>query len=356
MKLLFAYIVVTVLKGAALVLAVLLGIGVFIEFVGQLGDVGVANYGLGSVVAYVALRLPRLTIEVLPIAALLGALLSLGNLAVHRELVVMRASGVSKVGLLGAVTFAGLVLMVVMILLGESLAPSLGAYAREMRTRALLEDVSLAAGESTWLKDGDQIISLRRPAGSQSFGREVLLFDLADDRSLRQVARADSTDIDENDQLVLVNYRETEFSAEGMSVRQERDARRGFSLSADLVGLSSVREDLLDTGSLQRYIGYLRGNGLDADRYLIAYWSRIANVASVVLMTVLALPFVFGGLRSAGTGTRLVVGLVIGLSFYGLGELFANSGEVFNLDPRLVAWMPGTVLFLFTIGALARIR
>ncbi len=356
MKLLFAYIVVTVLKGVALVLAVLLGIGVFIEFVGQLGDVGVANYGLGSVVAYVALRLPRLTIEVLPIAALLGALLSLGNLAVHRELVVMRASGVSRVGLLGAVTFAGLVLMVVMILLGESIAPSLGAYAREMRTRALLEDVSLAAGESTWLKDGDQIISLRRPAGSQSFGREVLLFDLADDRSLRQVARADSTDIDQNDQLVLLNYRETEFSAEGMSVRQERDARRAFSLSADLIGLSSVREDLLDTGSLRRYIGYLRANGLDADRYLVAYWSRIANVVSVVLMTVLALPFVLGGLRSAGSGTRLVVGLVIGLSFYGLGELFANSGEVFNLDPRLVAWTPGTVLFLFTVGALARVR
>lgn len=356
MKLLFAYIVATVLKGVALVLAVLLGIGVFIEFVGQLGDVGVANYGLDTVAAYVALRVPRLMIEVLPIAALLGALLSLGNLSVHRELVVMRASGISRTSLLGAVTSAGLVLMVVMVLFGESLAPSLGAYAREMRTRALLEDVGLAAGESTWLKDGEQIISLRRPAGSQSFGREVLLFDLADNHSLLQVARADSTDIDENDQLVLVNYRETGFSEEGMTVRRERDARGGFSLSPDLVGLSAVREDLLDSPSLRRYIGYLQSNGLDADRYLVAYWSRMANVVSVVLMTVLALPFVFGGLRSAGTGTRLVVGLVIGLSYYGLGELFANSGEVFNVDPRLVAWMPGTVLLLVTISALARVR
>lgn len=356
MRLLSVYVVASVLKGVALVLAVLVGIGVFIEFVGQLGDVGVANYDLAAVATYVALRVPRLMIEVLPIAALIGALLSLGNLAVHHELVVMRTSGVSKVSLLGAVTFAGLVLMIVMILLGESLAPSLGAYAREMRTRALLEDVGLEAGESTWLKDGDQIISLRSPAGARSFGREVLLFDLADDRSLRQVARADSTDIDANDELVLVNYRETEFSTEGMTVRRERDELRGFSLSADLLGLSVVREDLLDTRSLVRYIGYLRSNGLDADRYLLAYWSRIANVVSVVLMTVLALPFVFGGLRSAGTSTRLVMGLVIGLSYFGLGEVLANSGEVFNLDPRMVAWMPGAALFLVTLGALLRVR
>ncbi|WP_428102763.1 LPS export ABC transporter permease LptG [Candidatus Rariloculus sp.] len=356
MRLLRAYIVVAILQGVALVLAVLVCVGAFIEFVGQLDDVGVANYGLAEVATYVALRIPRLIVEVLPIAALLGALLSLGNLAVHRELVVMRASGISQMGLLSAVAFAGFMLLVVMVLLGESLAPSLGAYAREMRTRALLDDVGLAAGESTWLKDGDRIINLRRPAGGPSFGREVFLFDLAEDGTLQQVARADSTDIDLDNQLVLVNYQETAFSPEGMTVRRERDARRNFSLSPDLLGLSIVREDLLDTRSLERYIGYLRDNELDADRYLVAYWARIANAVSVVLMTVLALPFVFGGLRSAGAGARLVVGLVIGLSYYGLGEVFANSGEVFDLDPLLVAWTPSALLFLVTLGALVRVR
>ena len=83
-------------------------------------------------------------------------------------------------------------------------------------------------------------------------------------------------------------------------------------MNPDLLELSVVREDLLDTPSLVRYIGYLQDNGLDAHRYLVAYWSRIASVVSVIVMTVLALPFVFGSLRSAGAGARLVVGLIIG--------------------------------------------
>ena len=49
--------------------------------------------------------------------------------------------------LLSAVGLAGFGLAVLMALLGESLAPSLGAYASEMRTRALNEDVALADGQ-----------------------------------------------------------------------------------------------------------------------------------------------------------------------------------------------------------------
>ncbi len=83
------------------------------------------------------LRLPRKIFDTLPAAALIGSLLSLGNLAVHRELVVMRASGISSLQLLGTVGLAGIGLAVLMALLGESLAPSLAGYANEMRTQAL---------------------------------------------------------------------------------------------------------------------------------------------------------------------------------------------------------------------------
>lgn len=356
MRILRRYIVLETLKGVGAVLGVLVAIGAFIEFVGELDDVGLARYGMAQALGYVALRIPRLVFDVLPAAALLGALLSLGNLAVHRELVVMRASGVSQYGLLGAVGMAGLSLLVVMVVLGESLAPSLGAYAREMRTQALHDDLDMADAQSAWLKDGDRIVNLRRPAGGLDFDAGVFLFELEGARGLRQVARADSADIDAEQGWVLVNYEETAFSADGVSVRRERDAREDYGLSPELLDLSVVRQDLLDTPSLKRYIEYLRANDLDADAYLIAYWTRMASTASVVLMTVLALPFVFGSLRSAGTGARMVVGLVIGLGYYVATQVLANSGEVFDLDPRIVAWAPVAVLALVTLIGLARVR
>ena len=148
MNLLASYIVTAILRATALVALVLVAVASVVEFVGQLGDVGVASYGLPQALIYVALRIPHKLFDVLPAAALIGSLLGLGNLAVHRELVVMRASGISQYRLVAAAGAAGVVLLVVMWLLGESLAPSLGDYARRARTDALFEDVGTASARS----------------------------------------------------------------------------------------------------------------------------------------------------------------------------------------------------------------
>jgi lipopolysaccharide export system permease protein len=335
---------------------VLIAIVSAVEFVGQLDDVGIAQYGLNDALAYVALRIPRMVFEVLPAAALLGALLSLGNLAVHRELVVMRASGISLFQLLISVGLAGFVLMILMVLLGESFAPSLGAYARALRAQALLDEGNLATGESAWLKDGNRIINLRRPGQGAEFDGGIFLYELADDTALARIARADAAGIEQSNQWLLIDYAETAFAAAGTTTRHAASMEPDYDISPDLLGLSVVREDLLDTPTLTRYIRYLQASGLDASSYLHAYWSRIANTVAVVFMVVLALPFVFGSLRSAGTGARMLVGLVIGLGFYVVGQVSSSGGEVFNLDPVLVAWAPTAALILTTAIALSRVR
>jgi lipopolysaccharide export system permease protein len=356
MTILRTYLVMSVLRGVAVTLLVLVAVTSGIEFVGQLDDVGSGNYDVVSALTYVLLRAPRTIFSTLPAAALIGSLLSLGNLAVHRELVVMRASGISSWQLLWSVGLAGFALAVFMVLLGESLAPSLSAYASEMRTRAMHEDVGVSDGQATWLKDGDRIFSLRRQASDLGYGGGVLMFELGADNSLLEVARAESADVDASNRWVLSNYAETTFLPNGVTARSERQSADTYSLNPDLLALSIVREDLLDTPSLQRYIAYLQANELDARRYLIAYWTRLSDVVSVVLMTILALPFVFGGLRSAGTGARFLVGLVIGLSYYVIGEVLTSGGEVYNLDPLVVAWAPSALLLIVTTGALLRAR
>jgi len=356
MTLLRAYLVKAVLRGVATVLAVLVAVTCAIEVVGQLNDVGTGDYDLQAALTYVGLRIPRTVFTTLPIAALIGALLSLGNLAVHRELIVMRASGVSSWQLLSAVGLAGFVLAVLMVLLGESLAPSLGAYASEMRTRTMHEEIAVASGQATWLREGDRIVSLRRQAGDIGYGGGVLLFELGPEQSLRKVARAESADIDAGNRWVLSNYVDTSFGDGGVAVQTQRASTEASGLNPDLLELSAVREDLLDTPSLERYIGYLQANGLDAHRYLVAYWSRIASVVSVIFMTVLALPFVFGSLRSAAAGARLVVGLIIGLTYYVAGQVLTSGGEVYRLDPLIVAWAPTALLLLVTSVAFWRVR
>ena len=355
MNVLDRYITAAILKSVAVVVLVLLAVVTFVEFVGQVDDVGTAQYEMQHALAYVALRIPRMIFQMLPAAALLGALLSLGNLAVHSELVVMRASGVSRIRMMGSVGIAGLVLLLVMALLGESLAPSLGAYARQVRSQALLDSVDIANAQSAWMKDGDRIFNFRRADDGINFGG-VYLFELDAEGSLDRVASADSAEIDPQQRWILANYVATDFSADDISSTAERRSIQNYELSLELLGLSEVREDLLDTQGLKRYIEYLDQNDLDSDRYVTAYWARISDSVSVLLMTLLALPFVSGALRTSGIGGRLVVGLVIGLGYYIVAQTFVNSGEVFDLDPLVVAWLPSAILLVITSVALLRIR
>ena len=75
-----------------------------------------------------------------------------------------------------------------------------------------------------------------------------------------------------------------------------------------------------------------------------------------LLIGVLALAFVFGSLRSAGAGGRLMIGVIVGLAYYLASETLSNSGQVFNINPIIVSWLPSLVLLLITVYALARIR
>ncbi len=104
------------------------------------------------------------------------------------------------------------------------------------------------------------------------------------------------------------------------------------------------------------YIDYMKRNSLDADRYETEVWYRIARTATIMIMPVLALAFVFGSLRTGGAGARLMMGVVIGLGYYLASEMLANSGQVFDLNPAVVAWLPSGLLLIITVFALNRVR
>jgi lipopolysaccharide export system permease protein len=150
--------------------------------------------------------------------------------------------------------------------------------------------------------------------------------------------------------------RETRFLDEGVQVFESSLAIESFNIDAEVLGISLVKPQSLSGRGLMSYVAYLKRNSLDARRYETELWYRIARTATVLIMPVLALAFVFGSLRTGGAGARLMIGVVIGLSYYLASEMLANSGQVFNFDPAVIAWLPSAMLAIVTIVALSRIR
>ncbi|MBT8442507.1 MAG: LptF/LptG family permease, partial [Gammaproteobacteria bacterium] len=173
---------------------------------------------------------------------------------------------------------------------------------------------------------------------------------------LDAVGRADSAGVDAANQWVLSNYNETLFIGNGVKTMQARRSTQANNLSPDLISLTVVRPDGLSGVELWRYVNYLKSNELDSSKYEVAFWSRIAAAIAVAPMTVLALPFVFGRMRSSGAGAKMVVGLFIGLAYFLVARGLADGGQVYELDPIVVAWLPTVALLAATLIALARAR
>ena len=87
------YVLRSVLVGVGMVVFVLLSLGGLFLLIGQQDDIGIGRYTALAALQFVVLNLPQQAWELLPISALIGALIGLGNLARGSELIVMQRRG-----------------------------------------------------------------------------------------------------------------------------------------------------------------------------------------------------------------------------------------------------------------------
>ena len=65
---------------------------------------------------------------------------------------------------------------------------------------------------------------------------------------------------------------------------------------------------------------------------------------------------VMGPLRSTGAGQRLLVGVLIGVTFYVVNEVTANTGQLYGWTPVLSAGLPTLVLVAIALLRLRALR
>ena len=349
------YLYRTVLVYTAMAMAVLLTLGGLFLFITQQGDIGVGSYGAGDAFLFTMLNLPQSAFELLPIGALIGALMGLGHLASGSELVVTRASGVSVWRIAWPVGLAGLTLALVMYGIGNYAAPPLAQFAKREKTTEKLADVSFAGSSSAWVKEGNLILRVQTGEVDRAFGG-VSLFQLDGPTKLRSIQRAERISVADPGRWSLHNVATTRFGDEHVTGGMVGETTMQSTVNPEFLGLAATDPQMLTMHGLASYIDHLRRNSLDTAHYEIGYWSRIARLFAVVVVTLLALPFVFGPLRTTGAGTRTVIGVMLGVVFFLVTRTIENGGQLFGLNPAVVGWLPTAAIALCTVIAISRTR
>lgn len=355
MNILDRYLYRTVLVYTAMAMGVLLTLGALFLFISQQNDIGVGSYSAADAFIFTLLNLPQSAFELLPIGAMIGALMGLGNLASGSELVVTRASGISVWRIAWPVGLAGLTLSLLMYGIGEYAAPPMAQFAKREKTTNKLADVSFAGSSSAWVKDGNLILRVQTGEVDRAFGG-VSLFQLEGATKLRSIQRAERISVADPGRWSLHNVATTRFEGDHVESELVSGIMMQSSVNPEFLGLAATDPQMLTLRGLASYIDHLRRNSLETASYEIGYWSRIARLFAVIVVTLLALPFVFGPLRTTGAGTRTVIGVLLGVVFFLITRTIENGGQLFGLNPALVGWLPTAAIGLCTLVAISRTR
>jgi lipopolysaccharide export system permease protein len=253
------------------------------------------------------------------------------------------------------VGLAGLTMALIMYGVGQYVAPHMAQMAKREKTTSKLADVSFAGGSSAWVKDGNLILRVQTGEVDQAFGG-VSLFELDGPTRLRSVKHAERISVADPGRWRLHNVSTTRFSGNRIDSEVVPEVIMTSAVNPDFLGLAATDPDLLTLRGLASYIDHLRRNNLDTAVYDIGFWSRIARLFAVIVVTLLALPFVFGPLRTTGAGARTVIGVLLGVVFFLITGMVEKGGQLFGINPVVVGWLPTAVVGVCTFIAISRTR
>ena len=354
MKVLNRYIAVEVLKGALVASLVLISLLNFFTFTDELGDMGQGDYGFKQIFAYLALSTPHGFYDLLPSAALLGALVTLGSLANHRELMAMQAAGASKFRIVWAVMRAGVVLALISAAVAEYVSPPAERAAQLLKSTALKEQVASRTKYGFWVRDGNVYINIRQIQEQDRLGN-ISIYTVGDNQILESATHAKRA-IYDGEKWNLKKLRSSRFGDDVVTSDRQEAADWSSILAPDLLNVFVVRPENLSGLELSHYMDYLKENGQKSLTVELAFWERMVNPFVTLVMLLVAVPFVLTIRRETSTGQRIVVGVTFGLGFYLFNRMFGHFGLIYEMNPIFAAAAPTVLVFFGAVSSIARLR
>ena len=345
------YIGTSVFFAILAVLGIIVGLALLFAYIDELGDIS-ATYGLLDAGVWVLLTIPRRIYEMLPMAALIGCLIGLGNLASSSELTIMRAAGVSIRRIVWAVMKPMLVIMLAGVLIGEYLAPWSENLAQANRAMAQGGGEAQSSKRGLWHRQGDEFIHINavQPNGVL-LGVTRYQFDAQ--RNLLSASFARRA-LFQSDHWQLEDVVTTQLQEQSTAVVNSPSQRWDVQLNPQLLGTVVLEPEALSVTGLWRYIHYLANQGLANGRYWLAFWTKILQPLVTAALVLMAISFIFGPLRSVTLGQRVFTGVLVGFVFKIGQDLLGPSSLVFGFPPLLAVLIPAAICALAGLVMLRR--
>jgi lipopolysaccharide export system permease protein len=367
------YVFREALMGLLLVLGIIMLAIVLVDVVEQMRTVGSrTEIGIGTAFSLTLLDMPRLILETLPFAMLVGSILTFSRLSRRSEIPAIRAAGVSAWRFLGPAMVLGLLTGIVMVTILDPMATKF-TLDFEAKRADLLDTRSTAASadsrDGVWLSQGDTDTDKTKPGNQE--GQAIIT-------AKRLIGRAEGLEdatfyyfrpgpggsddrefayrIDAKKAVLVPGFWQLENVIEnrpGGDVRREDKLALPTNLRPDTLLSRFASSKTIPFWELPSFIKQTRAAGLEVDQYVLKLHTLLATPLMMVAMALIGAVFCLRLARSGGLSRLIGAGAVTGFLLFFANKMAANLSASGATSPEAAAWCPPLIALFAVLTLIA---
>ena len=314
--------------------------GVFIyllaDFADRLEPFIEAGLSTRQILTYYAVKMPLIFAQLLPAVFLLGLVIQIGLLVRSKEMMALRAGGISQGWFIRFFVTYALLWSVGQLVFSQFIA----TYGELEANRIWREDVrkkqlDKRVLKNLWFRDGQYIVHASEARPTQSRVTDVTVYEFdRETQQLTHITTAKKALVDEQGWGLLdaweidpADFSTMKMLTQFLPVRQDM---RSF------LNMDATDKADLPIWRLSHVISELQESGSNVERLRTAWHSKLAYAFSIVTMALIALAITT---ITENMYLSLVISLLVVFTYYGLYVLGVSIGQKGLLAPAMAAWM-----------------
>lgn len=375
MRLARLYLASEIYRSSAVVLLSLLALFSLFSLIDDLDKLN-DQVSLSDLLTLQLFGLPTQLYELLPIGLLIGAVLALARLAQNNELVMLRVAGISGLQLLMSLWLITVPLMGGAFALSEYLTPKAEMQVNESRLAIFGRAGGGRLHSGYWFKENDsehnvpmRIINIGQLVDNAQV-RQITIYEFDAAQHLKHLIQAPEgyfsgntlhlkpalRSIIADDALSALKTPHSEHSPTLIQVEQHHELAIPTSLNAQRLLARILTPERMAITDLIDYLDYLEANQLQTERQSVALWRKIAYPFTLLVMITIAAPISFVQTRQGGMGSKVFLGIIVGVAFFMANQLALNVGMLGHWSPWVTALLPSFLALSLALFALAAIE
>lgn len=319
-----------------------------------------SSVSAGTFLSYYGFYIPEVIHKMLPVASVVGLVMTISTLNKGSELIALFAAGLSLFRVSRWIFISLFFLGVIDFVSSDRLLPTFVkqknfTFYNEIEKKP--SKFQTIKTDKIWYRSKNAIFNIKTLNAEGNVAQGLTIYFLDEVWNLKQLMTAQSVAM-EGSKWILSNGSISVFTDESSFPLKEKFSEKTIVMNEDATDLRSTGQtsDFLTHQELARYISKNKEAGLDTVKYEVDYYSKLSFALAGLVMCLLALPFCVGQARQGGMAKN--VGLILGLVLlywvmYSSMQTLGNHG---TLSPMIAAWAPNVLMSLLGVFFLLRLN